>query len=299
VAGDARGRCCDEASLTAIDVIIPVFNRATTIAAAIDSVLAQACPAEWTIAVTVIDDGSSDDLAGALARYGDRVTLVRHDRNRGAAAARNTGVAAARGHYIALLDSDDRWLPGKLAAQVEFMRANRFAASCTAYYLRRRQRSEIVSPRYPTGALTLGDLVWGCYVSPGSTLVCERAVFDKVGLFDVSLQRLEDWDWLLRYARDGDLGFLAQPLAQIDVSPYLDAGRVIEATGRLKAKHGSSLPPREARKFAAALELERAAAHYRSGHIAAALPEILKSLMLVPFGNVSLAAVLHNHFARS
>jgi glycosyltransferase involved in cell wall biosynthesis len=285
--------------MTAIDVVIPVFNRAASIGTAIDSVLAQACPADWTIGVIVVDDGSSDDLSGALARFGDRVTLLRHDRNRGAAAARNTGIAAARGDFITLLDSDDKWLPGKLAAQIEFMRANRHAASCTAYYLRRNHKSEIISPRYPTGALALGDLIWGCYVSPGSTLVCERGLFDKVGLFDVSLKRLEDWDWLLRYAQHGALGFLAQPLAQIDVSPYLDASRVIEATDRLQAKHRDSLPPSDARRFAAALELERAAAHYRSGHITAALPAMLKSLMLAPLGNASLAAVLHNHFARS
>jgi len=285
--------------LIAIDVVIPVFNRAATIGAAVDSVLAQAYLADSTVTVTVVDDGSSDDLGGALAPFGGRVMVIRHDCNRGASAARNTGITAARGDYIALLDSDDVWLPGKLAAQIDFMRAGGYPANCTAYLLKRVGRPEIVSPRYQTGALGLADLIWGCRVSPGSTLLAERALFDSVGLFDVSFQRLEDWDWLLRYAQQADLGFLAQPLARIEVSPYLNAGRVIEATDRLKAKHCVSLRRGDARKFAAALELERAAAHYRSGHIAAALPAMMKSLMLAPFGNVSLAAILHNHFTRS
>ena len=105
--------------------------------------MAQDVPTEsWSINVVVVDDGSSDDLDGALRRFGAGVTCIRHDRNKGAAAARNSGVAAAEGEFIAFLDSDDTWLPGKLAAQIGFMKAHGHPASCTAYLLKRANAPE-------------------------------------------------------------------------------------------------------------------------------------------------------------
>ncbi len=160
--------------MTSVSVIVPVWNRAHSVPAAIDSVLAQQLPAGWSVQVIVVDDGSTDDLVGALRPYGSGVTCIRRERNGGAAAARNTGLGAARGDYVAFLDSDDVWLPGKLTSQIDAMRKNNWPASCTAYYLSRPGRPEIVSPLYQTGAIGLADMVWGCFVSPGSTLMFER-----------------------------------------------------------------------------------------------------------------------------
>ena len=109
-------------NMTVINVIIPVWNRAPTVKGAIDSALSQQM-SDAKLEVTVVDDGSTDAIGDALAGYGDRVTVIRHDRNRGAAAARNSGVVAAKGDYVAFLDSDDVWLPGKLHAQLGAMRA--------------------------------------------------------------------------------------------------------------------------------------------------------------------------------
>jgi glycosyltransferase involved in cell wall biosynthesis len=175
--------------MTSVSVIVPVWNRARSVPAAIDSVLAQQLPAGWSIEMIVVDDGSTDDLVGALRPYGSGVTCVRRERNGGAAAARNTGLGAARGDYVAFLDSDDVWLPGKLTAQIDAMRKNNWRASCTAYYLSRPGRPEIVSPLYQTGPIGLADMVWGCFVSPGSTLMFERGVFDEIGAFDRRIPR--------------------------------------------------------------------------------------------------------------
>jgi glycosyltransferase involved in cell wall biosynthesis len=284
--------------LTQVSTIIPVFNRASTIGQAVDTVLAQDLPSGWTARVIVVDDGSSDDVGGALRRFGERVTLLRHPRNAGAAAARNTGIAAVDGGYVAFLDSDDTWLPGKLAAQIVFMRDSRFVASCTAYRLARRGLPDISSPRYRTGALALADLVWGCFVSPGSTLMCTRSVFDEIGLLDTTLRRFEDWDWLLRYAHKHALGFLAEPLAHIEPSHYQDVTRVLAALAIMRARHMPRLAGGEQRRFAAALDTELAAAHYRRGDVLAVIPALLKSLLRVPIGNAALSAVLHNRFAR-
>src|SRR5262249_7754323 len=160
----------------------------------------------------------------------------------------------------AFLDSDDVWLPGKLAAQVAFMREGRYAASCTAYVLVRPNTPDVVSPRYATGALTISDLVWGCFVSPGSTFICERSIFQEIGPYDVTLQRLEDWDLLLRFACARDLGFVATPFARIEASAHADARQVLHALADLKQRYARVLSPLDRRHFDAATEFERAAA---------------------------------------
>ncbi len=285
--------------MTVVSAILPVWNRVHTIPAAIDSVLAQQLPAGWSLQVIVVDDGSTDDLAGALGRYGASVTYMRHESNAGAAAARNTGIGAARGDYVALLDSDDVWLPGKLTAQIDVMRRNKWPASCTAYYLSRPGRPEIVSPLYATGEIRLEDMVWGCFVSPGSTLMFERAVFDEIGPFDTDLQRLEDWDWLLRFARRHELGFLATPLAKIDASPGKHAARLQEILDHLWRKHHHDLGRRDRRHFAAALDLQRAAAHYYRGNMLPSVAALLKSFLRSPRRHTALSVVMHNWLARS
>jgi hypothetical protein len=97
-----------------VSVLIPSYNRAYILATAIDSVLAQTYR---PIEVIVVDDGSRDDTRAVVARYGDQVRYI-HQSNGGLAAARNTGLAAARGEFIAFEDSDDAWLPWKLKVQV-------------------------------------------------------------------------------------------------------------------------------------------------------------------------------------
>jgi glycosyltransferase involved in cell wall biosynthesis len=100
----------------AVSVVIPAWNRADRIEGAILSALEQE---PKPLEIIVVDDGSTDGTdAGRLVALDARVRVIRHDANRGAAEARNTGVAAARGDWIAFLDSDDRWLPGKLARQL-------------------------------------------------------------------------------------------------------------------------------------------------------------------------------------
>src|SRR5260370_5228470 len=224
-------------SMTLITTVIPVFNRAHVVGGAIESVLAQELPPACSLRIVVVDDGSSDDLSRVLQRYGDEVTCIRHAHNAGASAARNTGIAAAADGFVAFLDSDDIWLAGKLKAQLEIMRRNRWLASGTAFYLGRPGRREIVSPSYRTGALGLADLVWGCFLGPGSTLICARSVLDEVGSLDTSLRRLEDWDWLLRYVQKHQLGFLAEPLAPTDPSDQKERADVMVALHILRSKH--------------------------------------------------------------
>ena len=280
-----------------ISVIIPIWNRAHSAATAIESALSQALPPGHELEVIVVDDGSSDRPQEALARFGDAIRLLRHPENKGAAAARNTGCEAARGEYIAFLDSDDSWLPGKLAAQIAFMQEAGFDVSCTAYELGQGQDKFIVSPRYRTGPLAQSDLVWGCFVSPGSTLLSKTTTFREVGPLDTSLRRFEDWDWLMRLTRTRRLGFLAQPLARIEPSSGVDQAAVFAALERIAGKHLSGLSGANRRYFKAAYHLERAAALFRSGRRASGVGELAVSLLQSPLRHQALSAVLYNRLA--
>jgi glycosyltransferase involved in cell wall biosynthesis len=281
-----------------ISVIIPIWNRAHSAGKAIDSALSQALPSGHALEVIVVDDGSSDRPQESLARFGDTIRLLRHPANLGAAAARNTGCEAARGEYVAFLDSDDSWLPGKLAAQIAFMQEAGFDVSCTAYELERRPEKFIVSPRYRTGPLTQADLVWGCFVSPGSTLLCRTTIFREVGPLDTSLRRFEDWDWLMRLTRRQPMGFLAAPLARIEPSTGVNQAAVFAALDRIAGKHLFGLSGANRRHFKAACHLERAAALFRAGVKAKAISELGLSLVQSPFCHRALEAVMHNRFGR-
>lgn len=111
---------------SSVSVIMPTYNRGRWLGRAIDSVLAQIRPGDELI---VVDDGSTDDTREVLAGFGDRVTCVA-GRHRGAGPARNLGLASARGDLVAFLDSDDAWLPGKLALQRSFMDTRPDVAFC-------------------------------------------------------------------------------------------------------------------------------------------------------------------------
>src|SRR5262249_54539472 len=101
-----------------VTAIIPAYRAAHTIGRALDSVLSQSCPPDE---VLVVDDGSPDDLAGAVRLYEERVTLV-HKPNGGAASARNTGLDQAHGDLVAFLDADDYWEHNKLEWQLAVFR---------------------------------------------------------------------------------------------------------------------------------------------------------------------------------
>ena len=113
-----------------VSVIMPAYRCAGTIGAAIDSALAQKVPLE----VIVINDRSPDELEAVLGAYqaDERVVCVTNEENMGAAQSRNRGVSMARGKYVAFLDSDDLWTPGKLAAQLEVLEDSGSVLCCTA-----------------------------------------------------------------------------------------------------------------------------------------------------------------------
>jgi len=189
-----------------ISVIIPTYDRAREVGAAIASVLAQTRPA---LEIIVVDDGSTDETPDVLARYGECVRVVRQE-NQGVAAARNAGIAVARGDLLAFLDSDDVWLPRNLE-----LRAARIEADpglglvhCGADFEGTGIRLDGTEGSVASEILRLDRSV---IVAHGSVMV-PRRVAEEVGGFDVRMRVSEDWDFCYRVAARYRIGFVAEVL---------------------------------------------------------------------------------------
>lgn len=271
-----------------VSVVIPAFNAEETIDDAIASALGQRVD---DIEVIVVDDGSTDLTVDAARARGDaRLRVIRHDGNLGAAAARNSGVAAARGKLIAFLDTDDRWFVDKLGTQVELL-ARRTEPDVTGsvHSVMLEHRDGHVSAHLLPAELDLrGDLMWGCRLCPGSSLLVTRDCLDQVGPFDARLRRLEDWDWLLRFSARYRLAIATAPLAWIRHSASASREEVTFALEYLREKHTemiAGLDRIERRKLESTFLVERAGAEYRDGDQAQAILMTARSLLRYPFRN--------------
>ena len=187
-----------------ISVIIPVFNRSAVIGRAIESVLNQTYPAHQVI---VVDDASTDETPRVLERYLPRIRIIRLTQNRGVSAARNAGIRAATGDWIAFLDSDDQWLPEKLQMAVEFHREHpeyRIFQSEEIWIRNGRRVNPKKKHRKPQGWIFKPSLEL-CLISP-SAVIIQHSLFEQVGLFDESLPVCEDYDLWLRVTRRFPVG---------------------------------------------------------------------------------------------
>jgi glycosyltransferase involved in cell wall biosynthesis len=193
-----------------ITVVIAAFNAARTIGSALRSVLAQT---EQEFEVVVVDDGSTDDTAEIARSFtSDPRIRVITQRNQGPAAARNAGLAAARGDYVAMLDADDLWLPEYLhvmggaldaAPEAAFAYTDAWVLDDETKRVRRRsamsyQRPPTTVPDTRTFFLLLVDRNF-VYTS----VTARRLVLEAMGGYDESLVGVEDWDLWLRIARGG------------------------------------------------------------------------------------------------
>jgi glycosyltransferase involved in cell wall biosynthesis len=214
-----------------VSVILPAFNRAWSLKSAIDSILAQD---DANLEAIVVDDGSTDQTPALLSAYGDQIRVI-HQPNRGVSAARNAGIRAAAGNLIALLDSDDSWLPGKIKAQVDFFAAHPDAFICQTEetWIRNGVR---VNPRRRhkkhRGMIFERSLPL-CLISP-SAVMLRRELLDEVGLFDERLPACEDYDLWLRITWKYPVYLIDEPLIvkhgghadQLSAMPQLDRYRI-------------------------------------------------------------------------
>lgn len=203
-----------------VSVIIPTYNRAALLGRAVESVLKQTFQDFEAI---VVDDASTDNTQGTIEKYSNRrLIYLRHAINKGGGAARNTGIMAAGGDFIAFLDSDDEWLPEKLERQLlafaglppayglvysGFWRIN----GNTRYYVPGKKMR-------PASGKVYADLLNQNFVGTSAALIRKKHLL-KAGLFDENLPRLQDWELWLRLARICYFYYLEEALCRSYIVP--------------------------------------------------------------------------------
>lgn len=197
--------------MPSVSVIIPTYNRCALLARALDSVLAQTRCADEVI---VVDDGSQDGTADFVRHAYPQVHLL-VQRNAGVSAARNRGITCATGEWIALLDSDDVWLPTKLAMQLQALtqQPGFRLVHCDEVWIRKGVRVNPMKKHKKRGGFIFQYCLPLCCISPSSVLI-ERSVFETLGNFDESLPACEDYDLWLRICAREPVLYLDQPLLQ-------------------------------------------------------------------------------------
>jgi glycosyltransferase involved in cell wall biosynthesis len=200
--------------VTTVSAIIPTYNYGRFLREAIDSTLAQTYPA---LEVIVVDDGSTDDTPQILASYGDRIRAIRQE-NLGVGAARNTGIAAAQGEYLAFLDSDDIWRPRKLECDVARFTADPGVGMvhCGAETFDNTGKTISVSLGGLEGwvAPDLLRLDREVIAAPGSGMTVRQSIAEELGGYDPRLQPSEDWDFCYRVACRYRVGFVPEVLVR-------------------------------------------------------------------------------------
>ncbi len=192
-----------------VSVVIPTHNRWPMVGEAVDSVLAQSYR---DFELIVVDDGSTDETADQLSRYPFAIRLVSRPR-KGVAAARNFGVSLATGRYIAFLDSDDFWLPKKLAVQTAFMQANPAVEICQTeeIWVRHGVRINPKTKHQKASGDIFRRSLELCLVSP-SAVMMTRDLFIAAGGFDEAFPVCEDYDLWLRIAACRPVSLVPQAL---------------------------------------------------------------------------------------
>ena len=173
-----------------ISVVMPVYNAGPYLRAAIDSVLAQTYA---SIELICVDDGSSDNSLDVLRSFGTKITLITCEKNRGIAAARNTGVTQARGEYLAFMDADDVWMPHKLALQHVYFDAHpetQLLFTHMQCFVSPELSNEVKRQRACPSQPTPGYLA--------ATACVPMSFFQHVGQFDPRWRVGEFIDWFTR-----------------------------------------------------------------------------------------------------
>lgn len=195
-----------------VSIIIPTFNRAQLLPIAVESALRAGDKLE----IIVVDDASSDHTAEVCRTFKEPVRVIRLHKNVGLGAARNVGIKASTGDYLAFLDDDDTRLPDSIAPQMHCLEANPQAALCYGRAFigdcaTGRATDELIPKEMPEG-----DLFWKLLRAnfiPVLSVLLRRAPLVEVGLFDARLRQVEDWDLWLRLSERWTFAAVDLPVA--------------------------------------------------------------------------------------
>lgn len=293
-----------------ISVILPTYNRTRTLAAAMTSVLGQSY---GDLELIVVDDASSDDVASVVTGFADtRVRYVRRERNGGAGAARNTGLAVARGRLIAFQDSDDLWLPGKLERQVAFFDtlpdSVRVVIGGKIVYGRdpefRYGAGKVAHAPAPDSRLRLDEDQLGHLLTENRISV-QNALFRRdcmpdLPWFDECLRANEDWEFAIRLVQQTTVFEDIEPV----VLGFISADSI--STNRRRQLMGEFRILRKNGRVLAARRLDRsrlrigiAIGLYHSGKKRSAMRFLIAGLRDRPANVVSVARSLLRRVGRA
>jgi glycosyltransferase involved in cell wall biosynthesis len=224
-----------------------VYNRAHLVGKTLDSILRQSYQ---HVEIVAINDGSTDGSLSVLSEFAQRNPgriFVIDQSNAGQVRARNKGMAAARGEYIAFLDSDDTWEQDKLSAQIPLFKGNvgLVYSGINEVDAAGRITSTVLPDRGMRGDIYRHLLVANRMT--GGSVVVTRNALDQVGLFDESFRAAENWDLWIRIARRFEADFVAKPLINYLVHPgnmSQDNTRMAEAGWAILQKH-LPVPPQD------------------------------------------------------
>lgn len=225
-----------------VSVVIPTYNRADVLPRAIESVRRQTFGGVWEL--IVVDDASTDRTEEVVRTFGDaRIRYLRHTENRYGAAARNTGIRAARGEWIAFLDSDDEWLPHHLERKVALLEDAGADAVFGSFFVERDHRRTSVRCD-PLQGGSMAEYILGS--TPGDvatpTMVFRADAIRDI-LFDETLQKHQDWDLAIRFSHR--YSFMVDPEATVVVHPTdperMSARLNHEATAHFLRQHAHEL----------------------------------------------------------
>jgi glycosyltransferase involved in cell wall biosynthesis len=258
-----------------VTVVVPTHNRSRLLGLTLRSILWQR---EVDLEVVVVDDGSRDDTAAVVAGFGDgRLRLVRHDRPLGVSAARNRGIAEARGGWVGFCDDDDLWSPDKLLRQLHG--ADAAGAEWVyggAVFIDGLQRVHGGAPPPPPEAL-MGFLVrWSPVPGGCSNVIVAHQALRETGPFACELGTLADWDLWLRLAARGAPAWVPRPLVAYRVhasNMSLDVARTLVELDLLEARHGLAVDRSRFDRYLASLCL-------RSGRKGEALRLLLRAALV-------------------
>lgn len=263
-----------------VSVVIPVFNRGKFICATIESVLSQTYRDFEVIAV---DDGSQDDSREVLDSFGSSIRCLEHPgrANRGQSASINLGMRNACGELIAILDSDDLWLPHKLAAQVECLESHPEVGLVYGNGWAIDEKDVRKYPIYPAGHREYSDagrVLLDCYLSLPSNALVRADVYRKVGEFDEKLRASQDHDMVIRIAEVTKLAYIDSHLWC-----YRRHGGSISAnSAELRWRNGFRIVEAAKRRHPYAkgvLRRRRAVLHFRLGQCSFSAGRFLRALV--------------------
>jgi len=199
-----------------ISVIIPTYNRAHLLPRAIKSVLNQTYK---DFELIIVDDASTDNTEEVVREFQEkdkRIVYVKHQKNRGGSAARNTGIKLAKGECIALLDDDDEWLPEKLEREIEKIQSlsSDVGVVYSGVFWVLEDTGRVISKVVPTlhGKMYI-DFLRGAIIALPSTLI-RKSCFQRSGLFDEELPACQDWDMWIRLAKYYEFDFIPEALVK-------------------------------------------------------------------------------------